>query len=56
MTVFNLPNFCTAGNLISGCMAIVLALTGQIDLAPFAVLLGLLFDFLDGFLARLMKT
>jgi len=37
-------------------MAIVLALTGRIDLAPFAVLLGLLFDFLDGFLARLMKT
>lgn len=54
--MFNLPNFCTAANLISGCIAIVLALTGHLDLAPFAVLVGLLFDFLDGFLARLTKT
>lgn len=54
--MFNLANFCTAANLVSGCLAIVLALTGHLDLAPFAILTGLLFDFFDGFFARILKT
>lgn len=53
--MFNLPNLLTAANLLSGCVAIILALSGRIDLAPFAIFAGLLFDFLDGFLARKMK-
>lgn len=54
--MFNLANLFTAANLISGVLAILLALSGRIDLAPFAVFCGLVFDFLDGFVARLLKT
>lgn len=50
--MFNLPNLFTAANLISGCIAIILALLGRIDLAPFAIFAGALFDFCDGFIAR----
>ncbi|GAB5418312.1 MAG: CDP-diacylglycerol--serine O-phosphatidyltransferase [Crocinitomicaceae bacterium] len=38
--------------MLSGIIAILLALAGRIDLAPFAVFAGALFDFVDGFLAR----
>lgn len=54
--MFNLANLFTASNLISGIVAILLAVSGRIDLAPFAVFCGLIFDFLDGFIARLFKT
>jgi CDP-diacylglycerol--serine O-phosphatidyltransferase len=54
--MFNLANLFTAANLISGVLAIQLALSGRLDLAPFAVFCGLVFDFLDGFIARLFKT
>lgn len=53
--MFNLPNFFTAANLISGCVAIILAFAGRIDLAPFAIFAGALFDFFDGFIARKMN-
>lgn len=53
--MFNLPNLFTAANLISGCLAIILAFAGRIDLAPFAIFAGALFDFFDGFIARKMK-
>ncbi len=54
--MFNLANVCTAANLISGCLAIIFVLSGRIDLAPWAIFAGLIFDFLDGFAARLFKT
>lgn len=54
--MFNLANILTAGNLLSGIIAIVLAMVGRIDLAPFAIFLGAFFDFLDGFVARKLKT
>jgi CDP-diacylglycerol--serine O-phosphatidyltransferase len=50
--MFNLPNLLTACNLLSGIVAVVLAMAGRIDLAPFAIFFGLLCDFLDGFVAR----
>ena len=50
--MFNLPNLFTAANMLSGCFAIILACTGRLDLAPFAVFTGALFDFFDGFIAR----
>jgi len=53
--MFNLPNLFTAANLLSGCFAIILAFAGRIDLAPFAIFAGALFDFFDGFLARKLK-
>lgn len=53
--MFNLPNLFTAANLLSGCIAIILAFSGRIDLAPFAIFAGALFDFFDGFIARKMN-
>lgn len=54
--MFNIPNLFTAANLISGCIAIILACAGRIDLAPFAIFAGAIFDFFDGFLARKLKV
>lgn len=54
--MFNIPNLFTASNLICGVVAIILTLVGRIDLAPFAIFLGALFDFFDGFLARKLKV
>lgn len=54
--MFSLANLFTAGNLVSGCFAILLALSGRVDYAPFAIFAGMIFDFLDGFIARLTKT
>jgi CDP-diacylglycerol--serine O-phosphatidyltransferase len=51
-SMINLPNLFTSANMLSGILAILLALAGRIDLAPFAIFTGALFDFLDGFLAR----
>jgi len=53
--MINLPNLFTAANMLSGILAILLTFAGRIDLAPFAIFLGALFDFLDGFLARKLK-
>ena len=53
--MFNIPNIVTASNLLSGIISIILSLSGRIDLAPFAIYLGAIFDFFDGFLARKLK-
>jgi len=53
--MFNLPNIITAGNLIAGCLSIIFALQGRLDLASYALLFAMLLDFFDGFLARLLK-
>lgn len=51
-----IPNLFTAGNLVGGIMAIVFTLTGRIDLAPYCIFASAIFDFLDGFMARLLKV
>ena len=56
MKLFTIPNITTALNLMCGIIAILLSLAGRIDLAPFAIYLGAIFDFLDGFLARKLKA
>ena len=53
--MFNLANLFTAANMISGIVAILLTFMGRIDLAPFAIILGAVFDFFDGFIARKLK-
>lgn len=50
--MFTIPNLFTASNLLSGVFAIIFTLMGRIDIAPFFIFLGAIFDFLDGFLAR----
>ncbi len=53
--MFNIPNLFTAANMLCGFVSIILALFGRIDLAPLFILAALLFDFLDGFIARKMN-
>ena len=54
--MFNLANLFTSFNLVSGVLAIVLAITGHLFAATMCVFAGAFFDFLDGFVARLFKT
>lgn len=53
--LFNVPNMLTAGNLIAGCISILFAISGRIELAALFIIIGALFDFLDGFAARMLK-
>jgi CDP-diacylglycerol--serine O-phosphatidyltransferase len=53
--MFNIPNLLTASNLMCGVFAIIATLSGHIDLAPWLIFLAAIFDFLDGFAARLLK-
>jgi CDP-diacylglycerol--serine O-phosphatidyltransferase len=50
--MFNIPNLFTASNLLTGALAILFTLMGRIDIAPFLIFAGAIFDFFDGFLAR----
>ncbi|MCH2224284.1 MAG: CDP-alcohol phosphatidyltransferase family protein [Crocinitomicaceae bacterium] len=54
--MFNIPNLFTAANMMSGVFAVIFALCGRIDIAPFCIFMGAVFDFLDGFLARQLKV
>lgn len=47
-----IPNLFTLLNLLSGAMATIFALKGDYTLAAGLVFLGIICDFLDGFLAR----
>ena len=50
------PNLLTMLNLICGVVAIYFAFTAEIKTALFLMLFGGLFDFFDGFAARLLKV
>ena len=52
----HIPNFITCLNLFSGCVAVFLAFNGNYAGAFIAVLVAAIFDFLDGFAARLLKA
>ena len=54
--MFNLPNLFTSANLISGVFAIIFTMMGRIDIAPFLIFTGAIFDFFDGFLARKLNV
>ncbi|MDO6738897.1 phosphatidylcholine/phosphatidylserine synthase [Wenyingzhuangia sp. 2_MG-2023] len=51
-----IPNLLTLLNLLSGCFAVVYAVNNQIQFAVLFVLLGIFFDFFDGFAARIFKV
>jgi CDP-diacylglycerol---serine O-phosphatidyltransferase len=51
-----MPNLITLLNLISGSVAIFLAFSGEMVLASWFIILAAMFDFLDGFVARLLKA
>ena len=53
--LFNIPNLLTACNLISGVISIIFAFAGRIEWAVLAIFIGAVFDFFDGFAARMLK-
>jgi len=52
----HIPNFITLLNLTSGVIAILFATQNQLEYAAYFVFLGIVFDFFDGFIARLLHA
>lgn len=53
----NIPNLLTACNLIAGCVGIILILSdAPIIFGLYAIIIAAIFDFLDGFVARLLRV
>ena len=52
----HIPNFITCLNIVSGSVAVVLAIKGQLSLAVLFIFAAAIFDFLDGMAARLLKA
>jgi len=56
MVLKHIPNAITSLNLASGCIAIVFAFQGAYMTAACFIALAAIFDFFDGFAARLLKA
>jgi CDP-diacylglycerol---serine O-phosphatidyltransferase len=56
MKLFTIPNLFTLGNLLCGCLAIIFALDGDLTWSAYLVGIAAVLDFLDGFMARLLKS
>jgi CDP-diacylglycerol---serine O-phosphatidyltransferase len=52
----HIPNFITSLNLVSGFIAIIFAANGNLVAASWFILAAMIFDFLDGLSARLLKA
>lgn len=52
----NIPNFLTCCNLLCGCFAIVQVFEGNLNWAAYLIGIAAIFDFFDGFAARLLKV
>lgn len=52
----HIPNALTSGNLLSGCIGIVAVFEGDLVLATYMIWLAAIFDFFDGFAARMLKV
>ena len=52
----NIPNFITAANLLAGCVGIYYATQFQFQWVLYCVIAAAIFDFFDGFAARLLKV
>ncbi|MDR1951846.1 MAG: CDP-diacylglycerol--serine O-phosphatidyltransferase [Bacteroidales bacterium] len=52
----HIPNIITFANLFCGCLSIVATFSGQLTTAGFLIFLAAIFDFLDGFSAKLLKA
>lgn len=50
------PNMFTAFNLVCGVIAVYFAFGNEIKTAVFLMIVGAFFDFIDGFVARLLKV
>lgn len=52
----HIPNIVTCGNLLSGCFSVLFMASGMPVKAALMILVACLFDFLDGFAARLLDA
>ncbi|MFD0962590.1 CDP-alcohol phosphatidyltransferase family protein [Pseudofulvibacter geojedonensis] len=52
----HIPNLITLLNLFCGCIAVLYAVTGDMFNTALFVVLGIVFDFFDGFAARMLKV
>lgn len=52
----HIPNLITLFNLFCGCIAVLFAVDGNMKYTAFFVVLGIVFDFFDGFAARMLKV
>lgn len=52
----HIPNAITCCNLLSGCISCVMAMEGNFVLALTFIVLGAIFDFFDGMVARLLNV
>jgi CDP-diacylglycerol--serine O-phosphatidyltransferase len=52
----HIPNLITLGNLFCGTIATILAVQGDFVAAGLFVVIGIIFDFFDGFAARLLNV
>ena len=52
----HIPNTITCCNLISGCIAIWFAFEGDFSMALLFIVIGAVFDFFDGMMARLLHV
>lgn len=51
-----IPNSLTLSNLFCGCLALLAIFNGQIEWVPVFWIVALLADYLDGFVARMLKV
>lgn len=54
--IYILPNLFTAGGVFSGMMSLIMSASGKFEYAAWLILLALIFDGLDGRVARLTNT
>ena len=52
----HIPNFITSLNLAAGFIAIIFAVNGELVTASWLIVAAMIFDFLDGFSARLLNA
>ena len=52
----HIPNFITSLNLAAGFISVIFAFNGDLANASWFILAAMIFDFLDGFTARLLKA
>ena len=52
----HIPNFITCLNILSGSLAVIFALKGQLTVSVILIIIASIFDFLDGVAARWLKA
>jgi len=52
----NIPNFITCLNVVSGSLAVLFAVKGELTVSVIFIIAATIFDFLDGMTARLLKA